>query len=152
MCPTCSHPRLLTAYLRAPGSVEPGIGERAPSGKFSAEREGSPRTVPSGSEGVAGRRSWSRTAAAGSGRAGAGHRAGRKQRGVGGCSLDLIERALTRRLIGPPAQEMGPVAEASSREVIITDLDHELRDEGLPLRRSRCTPSAWPARGSAGEA
>src|SRR5207302_5548036 len=59
---------------------------------------------------------------------------------------------LTRRLVGPPAQEAGPVAEASSREVIVANLDHELGRERLPLPRPLRAPSTGPARGSTGEA
>src|SRR5262249_57263704 len=58
---------------------------------------------------------------------------------------DLIHRALPRRLVGPPAQEFRPVAKAVPREMIVLNLDHELRLERLPLRGAAGRPSAWPA-------
>ena len=36
------------------------------------------------------------------------------------------------RLVGPPAAELGGVAEAAALHVVVGDLDHELRPERLP--------------------
>ena len=39
---------------------------------------------------------------------------------------DLIDRALSRRLVGPEAEELGPVSEPIARHVIVSHLDHQL--------------------------
>src|SRR4051794_34138882 len=66
--------------------------------------------------------------------------------------LDLAHRALPRRLVRTPAQESGPMTKPPAGEVIVLDLDDELRRQWLPLRRTLGTPAAWPARRLAGEA
>src|SRR5215510_5545716 len=71
---------------------------------------------------------------------------------IGLLLLHLIERALPRRLVGAPAQQPGAVAEALAAEVIVADLDHELRLERLPFGRALRRPAAGPAGGVAGEA
>src|SRR5215216_4719941 len=71
---------------------------------------------------------------------------------VGGLLPELIEAALPRRLVGPPAQDGGAVAEAFAAEMIVANLDHEFWLQRTPLRRSLRRPSARPARRVAGEA
>src|SRR4029077_8863264 len=65
--------------------------------------------------------------------------------------LDLIERALPRRLVRPPAYEARAVTEAAAREMVVADLDHELRLERLPLAGALGRPAARTARRVAGE-
>src|SRR6185437_9442319 len=64
----------------------------------------------------------------------------------------LLRRALPRRLVRPPAQQTWAVAEPAAGEMIVADLDHELRLERLPLRRALGRPAARAAGLVAGEA
>src|SRR5262249_52503415 len=66
--------------------------------------------------------------------------------------LDLVQRALLRRLVGTPAHQPGTVAEAIAGKVVVADFHHELRLERLPLGRALGRPAARPARRVAGEA
>src|SRR3954470_8610793 len=70
---------------------------------------------------------------------------------VGGLLAELIEFALPRRLVGPPAQDGGAVAEAFAAEMIVANLDHEFWLQRTPLCRSLGRPSARPAPGLSGE-
>src|SRR5260370_6240429 len=67
-------------------------------------------------------------------------------------ALDLRERAETRRLVGPPAQELRAVTKAAAREVIVTDLAHEPRRQRLPLGVASSAPATGTAGSAAGEA
>ena len=71
---------------------------------------------------------------------------------IGGLLPKLIEGALSRRLVGPPALDGGAVAEALAAEMIVANFDHEFWFQRTPLRRSLGRPSARPARRIAGEA
>src|SRR5947207_9659276 len=66
--------------------------------------------------------------------------------------FDLIEPALLGRLIGAPAQEPRAMPKALAGEMIVTDLDHELRLERHPLAEPFCRPAAGAARCVAGKA
>src|ERR1700704_1464524 len=66
--------------------------------------------------------------------------------------LHLIHRALLRRFVGPPAQQARAVAETVAREVVVADLDHELRLERHPFAGTFGRPAAPAARLVAGEA
>src|SRR5262249_22069788 len=50
-----------------------------------------------------------------------------------------------RRFVGPPAQELRPVAKAVPGEMIVLNFHHELRLERLPLRGAAGRPPARPA-------
>src|ERR1051326_1143823 len=64
---------------------------------------------------------------------------------------DLIEGALPRQLVGPPAEERSPVAEAFAAYMIVLDLDHQLGRERLPLRGACGAPAAGASRRPSGE-
>src|SRR5687768_15045654 len=70
---------------------------------------------------------------------------------IGGLLPELIELALPWRLVGPPAQDGGAVAEALAAEMIVANLDHEFWLQRTPLCRTLGRPSARPARRVAGE-
>src|SRR5437588_4629053 len=70
---------------------------------------------------------------------------------VGGLLPELIEDALSRRLVGPPAQDGGAVAESFAAEMIVANLDHEPWLQRTPLCRTLGRPSARAARRIAGE-
>src|SRR4051794_40616852 len=65
--------------------------------------------------------------------------------------LQLIQRALPRRLVGPPAQDGGAVAETVAAEMIVADLDHQLGFQRAPLRGTFGGPAARAARGIPGK-
>src|SRR4051794_38482948 len=69
-----------------------------------------------------------------------------------GLAAELVESALPRRLVRPPAQQRGAMAEAVRGDLIIAHLDHEFRPERLPLGGAFRAPPARAARGAAGEA
>src|SRR5215208_4852190 len=71
---------------------------------------------------------------------------------IGGLLPELIEAALPRRLVGPPAQDGGAVAKSFAAEMIVANLDHEFWLQRTPLCRTLGRPSARPARRIAGEA
>ena len=58
----------------------------------------------------------------------------------------------SRRLVRPPAQQPRAVAEAVAGEMVVADLDDELRLERLPFGRALGRPAARAARRVAGEA
>src|SRR5688500_2308398 len=58
---------------------------------------------------------------------------------------DLLERALARRLVGPPADDASPVTEPVSSHVIVLDLDDQLGQERLPLGGALGAPPARAA-------
>ena len=63
------------------------------------------------------------------------------------CRPDLLEGALPRGLVGTKAQELGAVAEAAARDMVVTHLDHELRLHRLPFAGALdAAPAARPAR------
>jgi hypothetical protein len=66
--------------------------------------------------------------------------------------LDLIDGALPWRLIRAPAQQPGAMSEALAGEMVVADLDHELRFERHPLGRTFGGPAARPAGRIPGEA
>src|SRR5438270_563366 len=59
--------------------------------------------------------------------------------------LELLEGALARRFVRPPAQDRGAVTKAIAAEMIEADFDHELRLQRTPLRRTFAGPAAWAA-------
>src|SRR6185295_5742681 len=71
---------------------------------------------------------------------------------IGFLRLDLVERALPRCLIGPPAQQARAVAKTFAAEMVVADLDHELGLERLPYRRAFGRPAARTTGRVAGEA
>src|ERR1041385_973338 len=66
--------------------------------------------------------------------------------------LQLVQRALTRRLVGAPAQDGGAVAETLAAEMVVADFHHQLRLQWAPLRGALGRPAARAARRVAGEA
>src|SRR3954447_6221706 len=69
-----------------------------------------------------------------------------------GFAPKLVHPALLRRLVGPPAQEFGAVAEAAAADMVVADLGDELGPQRLPLGAPRVAPAARPAGCVAGEA
>src|SRR5690348_18388469 len=65
--------------------------------------------------------------------------------------LHLLERALARRLVGPPAQELRAVTKAIAGKMVVADFDHKLRLERLPFGRALRRPAARATRRIAGE-
>src|SRR6266536_1884947 len=63
----------------------------------------------------------------------------------------LIQSAILRELVRPPAQESGPMAKASAGKMIVAHLHHQLRLQRLPLAAALRAPSARAARRFAGE-
>src|SRR4051812_32244309 len=61
--------------------------------------------------------------------------------------LDLLHRARARRLVGTPAEEFRAVTEAGASEVVVTNLDHQLGRQRLPLGAALGRPAARSARG-----
>src|SRR3954470_19685155 len=70
---------------------------------------------------------------------------------IGHLLLQLLEAALPWCLVGAPAQDRGTVAKSLAAEMIVADLDHQLRLERTPLCRALGGPAARPARRVAGE-
>src|SRR4051812_15847641 len=70
---------------------------------------------------------------------------------IDGRLFQLIERALLRRLVRPPAQDRGAVAKSFAAEMIVADLDDQFRLQRAPLRRTLGGPAAGAARCIAGE-
>src|SRR3954470_24338122 len=66
--------------------------------------------------------------------------------------FELLQGTLLRRLIGPPAQDRGAVTKAFTGEMIVGDLDHELRLQRTPLCRAFGRPAARAAWCVAGKA
>src|ERR1700751_1693674 len=58
---------------------------------------------------------------------------------------DLIDRALSRRLVGPEGQQLCPVGKPTTRYVIVSDLDDQLRPQRLPFAASLRAPPALAA-------
>ena len=53
---------------------------------------------------------------------------------------ELVERALPRVLVGPPAQEAGAVAEAAAGHLVVAHFDDQHGLQRLPCRRcARCS-------------
>src|SRR5262245_2344400 len=65
---------------------------------------------------------------------------------------ELLERALARGLVGTEANELGAVAKAVAADLVVADLDHELRLHRAPLFGAFGAPPAWSSRRLAGEA
>src|SRR3954469_6519000 len=65
--------------------------------------------------------------------------------------LQLIQRALPRRLVRTPAQDRGAVAETFAAEMIVTDFDDQLGFQRTPLRGTFGGPAARAPRRVAGE-
>src|SRR4051812_37739680 len=63
----------------------------------------------------------------------------------------LFEGALPRPLFRTPAQELGSVAEAPAREVVVAHLADQRRPQRHPLGRAPLAPAAGSARRLAGE-
>src|SRR6516162_1236780 len=57
---------------------------------------------------------------------------------IGFSLLDLIERALAGRFVGPPAHKPRPVPEALAGEMIVAHFDHERWSHRLPLAGALC--------------
>src|SRR5439155_25425650 len=64
---------------------------------------------------------------------------------------NLLERALPRLLLWTPAQKFGPVAEASSREVVVLHFANLFCLERLPLGGATCAPAAGASGSASGE-
>jgi hypothetical protein len=60
--------------------------------------------------------------------------------------LHLVHRTLARALVGSPPEDRCAMAESSSGEVIVRNLDYVFRLHGLPQRRPTCRPSTRSAR------
>src|SRR5258708_34504295 len=67
-------------------------------------------------------------------------------------ALQLIEGALPRRLVRPPAQELGSMTKAVAADVIVAHFRHELGRQRLPFARALRAPARRPSRGFAAEA
>src|SRR3954453_11727306 len=65
--------------------------------------------------------------------------------------LDLIHGALSRRLVWPPADDLGAVPETVAREVVVGHLYHQLRVDRFPFPRPLCAPTARSTWRIAGE-
>ena len=63
--------------------------------------------------------------------------------------LELLESALFRRFVRAEAYELGAVAKAVVRHVVVAHLDYEFRFQRLPFARSLGAPPAWATRGLA---
>src|SRR3954453_8147847 len=70
---------------------------------------------------------------------------------IDGLLLELIEVALARRFVGPPAQDRGAVAKPLAAEMIVGHLDHEFRLQRTPARRTIGRPAARATRCIAGK-
>src|SRR2546421_13020377 len=55
--------------------------------------------------------------------------------------FDLLQRALSARLVRTPAQERRSVTEAPGGEMVVGDFDHEPGHEWLPLGRALRAPA-----------
>ena len=66
--------------------------------------------------------------------------------------LDLLERALMRRLIWTPAHQLRSVAKSIPGDMVEPHLNDELRSQRLPFPASLGAPAARTARGFSGEA
>src|SRR5439155_26960012 len=58
---------------------------------------------------------------------------------------NLLERALPRLLLRTPAQKFRPMAEASSREVVVLHFANSFRFQRLPFGRAPGAPTARAA-------
>ena len=54
--------------------------------------------------------------------------------GIGGFLLELIERALLRRLVRSPTQDRRAMAKSLAAEMVVGDLDDQFWLERTPLR------------------
>src|SRR5688572_10573836 len=77
---------------------------------------------------------------------------GEAERGDLRLLLDLLHRALARRLVRAPAKEGRAVTEAAAAEVVVADFDDELGVERLPFGAALRAPAARAAGRVAGEA
>src|SRR5260370_9359269 len=75
----------------------------------------------------------------------------RRLLGHSGRRLDLLERALTRRLVRTPSQQPGAVAEPAAAHVIVAHLADQLRAQRLPLAGTLSAPPARPPGPLAGQ-
>src|SRR5271155_2442525 len=66
--------------------------------------------------------------------------------------LDLLEGALTRRLVGTPAQEPGAMAEPAAADMIVANFDDQFWAHWLPFCGALGAPPAGASRRVAGEA
>ena len=73
----------------------------------------------------------------------AGMNAGRRK--------NLMDRALSRGLIRPKAEKLGPVAKPIARYVVISDLDDQLRTQRFPFAAPLSAPATGPAWRPTGE-
>src|SRR5262245_15085727 len=65
---------------------------------------------------------------------------------VSASDLELIVAALPRRLVRPPSQENGGMAEAITLQVVVLDLAHPLYPQRLPREILPGAPPALPTR------
>ena len=72
--------------------------------------------------------------------------------GPGWDRLDLLERALMRRLIWTPAHQLRSVAKSIAGDMVEPYLNDELRSQRLPFPTSLGAPAARTARGFSGKA
>ena len=66
--------------------------------------------------------------------------------------FDLLEGALARRLVGPPAQETGPVAKPAAADMVIANLDDQFEPQRLPFSGALGAPATGASRRVAGKA
>src|SRR5271156_3751398 len=66
--------------------------------------------------------------------------------------LDRLEGALTRRLVGTPAQEPGAMAEPAAADMIVANFDDQFWAHWLPFCGALGAPPAGASRRVAGEA
>ena len=57
--------------------------------------------------------------------------------------MDLREETLTGLFVGSPSKKSGAVTKAAPGEMIILNLNHQLRCQRLPFGRSLGAPTAW---------
>src|SRR5687767_4481529 len=72
--------------------------------------------------------------------------------GASGEPPDLLEGALARGLVGPPADQPGPVPEAVAGDLVVADLDHQFGRQRDPFAGALGAPAAGAAGRVAGEA
>src|SRR5437764_13089714 len=59
--------------------------------------------------------------------------------------LDLVHRALLRRLVRAIPMDFGSVPETATGEMVVGHFDHDFRVDRFPFTGSFCAPAAWAA-------
>src|ERR1700704_622308 len=78
--------------------------------------------------------------------------AGRLRIHVGQGSLNLLERALLRRLIRTPTHQLRPMAKPVTGDMVEPYLNDEFGPQWLPFATSFSAPAAWTTGSFSGEA